>query len=583
MPASLPMVPVWKQIPFLRLLIPLCGGILAGWYLHLHWYYGCVLLALAFVGTIIFRILSLRQQFRFSWLPGIAFGAAGAGMGLLLVPLHLVTNNPRWVGHQQQHQQVLHIRVLEPVVEKEKTFKALAEFRYLQRGDSLLPASGKLMLYFSKKGAPPAVGYGSVLVTQQKPQPIRNAGNPGGFNYQRFALFNGITHQLFLSEQDYFVTAAKERHPLQQWLFTTKTAVLQILQTYIKDPRAVAVAEALLIGYRDHLDRDLVQAYSNTGVVHVIAISGLHLGLIYWLLLLLLKPLGRHPRLQLLQLPIVLLVLWLFSLIAGANASVIRAAIMFSIIAIGTVISRKGNIMNSMAASAFLMLLWNPFLLWDVGFQLSYAAVLSIVLFMQPIFNWMVFPNKLIDQLWQLSAVSIAAQVLTLPLCMYHFHQAPNLFLLSNMVAVPLSSIILFGEILLLAAAVIPPLARLLGALLNQLLQWLNDFIGWLDQFTFAVTDGIMLTPLQTIVLYAFVAACALWLLQKQKRAALWAGACLAAFFAINSYLLLKARQQQLFVVYHLPKFAAADIIQGTQYQFVGDAQLQQDLSLIHI
>jgi competence protein ComEC len=165
-------------------------------------------------------------------------------------------------------------------------------------------------------------------------------------------------------------------------LFNTKTYILKTLRTYIKGEQETSVAEALLIGYRDDLDRDLVQAYSNTGVVHVIAISGLHLGLIYWLLLFLLKPLDKTKQLKWLKPVIAISLLWIFSLLTGAGASVIRAAIMFTAIGFGGLLGKKGNIYNSMAASAFVMLCYNPFLLWDVGFQLSYAAVLSIVLFL---------------------------------------------------------------------------------------------------------------------------------------------------------------------------------------------------------
>src|SRR5262249_36907228 len=151
--------------------------------------------------------------------------------------------------------------------------------------------------------------------------------------------------------------------------------------------------------------------------------------------------------------------LWLFSLLAGAQASVLRSAVMFTCIVLGKNFSRSSSIYNTLAVSAFILLCYDPFWLWDVGFQLSYAAVLSIVIFVKPIYNWFYIRNKILDFIWKLNAVSIAAQLLTTPLSLYHFHQFPNYFLLSNFAVVPLSSIVVLGEIFLCSTLFFPVLA----------------------------------------------------------------------------------------------------------------------------
>jgi competence protein ComEC len=218
----------------------------------------------------------------------------------------------------------------------------------------------------------------------------------------------------------------------------------------------------LLIGYKDDLDKTLVQSYSNTGVVHVIAISGLHLGLIYWLLLKLFWPLQKRRDLKWLRPILIIAGLWLFSLLAGMQPSVIRSAVMFTCIVLGETWTRKSSIYNTLAFSAFLLLFINPYWLWDVGFQLSYIAVLSIVIFMQPIYNWFYIKNKALDFIWKLNAVTLAAQILTVPVSIYHFHQFPLSFMFTNFVAVPLSSLILLGEIVLCVVSFIPIVAFLL-------------------------------------------------------------------------------------------------------------------------
>src|SRR5690606_13173368 len=136
--------------------------------------------------------------------------------------------------------------------------------------------------------------------------------------------------------------------------------------------------------------------------------------------------------------------------------SILRSAVMFSFIVVGESMRRKISVYHTLSASAFFLLCWNPFFLWDVGFQLSYAAVLSIVIFLRPITRWFYFKYAFANHIWKLAAVTLAAQILTTPLSIYHFHQVPNLFLLSNLVIVPLSGFILYGEILLCLLCLFP-------------------------------------------------------------------------------------------------------------------------------
>jgi competence protein ComEC len=569
------MIPVWKSTPFIRYLIPLIAGIIAAWYFQFSFTTAFAVAAASIFCSLVHYIF--RNRIKLSWLFGTSVSFAFISLGVILVQIKQPSYKNDWLGHHYNENDIVSIRLLEPLSEKEKSYKALGEFLSVKHNEKSISVSGKLMLYFRKDSSAPSLHYGSVIITNKPIPLIKNAGNPGGFDYERYAMFNGITHQLFLNNKDYILLTQSKQHGFQKWLYNTKEYILEVIRNNIKGVEAVSVAEALLIGYRDDLDRDLVQAYSNTGVVHVIAISGLHLGLIYWLLLLLLKPLDKQRKLKWIKPVVAISFLWIFSLLTGAGASVVRAAIMFTVIAMGEMAGKKGNIYNSMAVSAFIMLLWNPFLLWDVGFQLSYAAVLSIVLFMKPIYNLVDFTNILLDKGWQLCSVTLSAQILTLPLCMYHFHQAPNLFLITNFVAVPLSSLILFGEILLIAISIFPFLAHWVGVVLSYLLKWMNNFILWVDDFSFAVTDGIMHTPLQTILLYLFITATAIWLLQKNSKALKWSLLCLMLFFGLQSFYLFQTKKQNKLVVYNLSQHAATDFMLGDAYLFTGDTVLLKD------
>lgn len=230
-----------------------------------------------------------------------------------------------------------------------------------------------------------------------------------------------------------------------------------------------------------------------------------------------------------------------------------------------------------MAVSAFLLLCINPFWLWDVGFQLSYAAVLSIIIFMRPVYNWFYIPNKLLDFIWKLNAVTIAAQILTVPIGIYHFHQFPNLFLLTNFVAVPLSSLILLGEILLCCISFIPPVAVFIGKLLSFLIRTMNRYIEEIETIRFSLWDGLHIGITQAVLLLIFTTGISYWLMEKQKKGLITGLVALLSFFSLRSYSFAESERQQKIVVYNVPQKRAIDFINGRNYYFAGDSDLLAD------
>ena len=215
--------------------------------------------------------------------------------------------------------------------------------------------------------------------------------------------------------------------------------------------------------------------------------------------------------------------------------------------------------------------------MWDVGFQLSYTAVLSIVTFFRPIYNWFYFPNKILDFLWKLNAVTLAAQLLTLPISVYHFHQIPTLFLFTNMVAVPLSSVILIGEIILCALFFVEPAAQALGSVLEYLIYLMNAYIERLDSVYFSIWNGLSITVPQTFLLLGLVVAFCFWLLEKKKNFFWVFTVCLALFTTLRSVSMMAARQQKKIIVYNVPKYQAIDLIMANTYHFIGDSALLSD------
>lgn len=564
------------KAPFLRLLTATAIGIVWQRYLPLQitaivaTISGCLLL------IALYSFTHLRKRFRLSLLNGLLFTLLFVALGAGLVWLQDMRNNQQWVGRSAASTHIL-VTLQEPLVEKANSFKAEATVEGIVNGGSVKPAAGRVIVYFRKDSLLPALGYGSQIVFQKPLQEIKNAGNPGSFDYKAYCLYQGITHQVFLSTAEFVPLSTVRTHWLKQLIFSTREWVVNILRRYIAGEKEQGLAEALLIGYKDDLDKNLVQAYSNTGVVHIIAISGLHLGLIYWLLMALTRPLKRKPGLVWLRLLIVIAALWAFTLLAGAQPSVLRSAVMFTVIALGEGLVRKSNIFNTLACSALVLLCINPYWLWDVGFQLSYTAVLSIVLFYKPVSTWYLPDNGLLKFLWSLTAVTIAAQVLTLPISVFHFHQFPLLFLFANFVAVPLSSLILLAEILLCALWFIAPLATLVGRLLSPLIGWMNTYVEGLNNLPFAVWNALSISVVQTVLaLVAAVAGC-FWLMERQRRFAWLSLVSIAGFMALRAVSFTQAEVQRKLIVYNVPKRTAIDIIQGRQYAFIGDTSLLYD------
>ncbi|MEP7258045.1 MAG: ComEC/Rec2 family competence protein [Flavitalea sp.] len=499
--------PFWKEAPFTRLLIPLITGILLQWRLKMPatvpWTAAC----LAFSGLLAYSFLRLSYQYRIRWINGVFIAVLLFSLGALLAHYKDSASLAAQTALFCKEQATITAIIEEPLSEKTASFKTTASISAIRRRDSIMHGGGKILIYFSKPktgespGKKPA--YGDVIEFRKPLQPVKNFA-AGSFNYRQYCAFAGIHFQVYLGNNEFLISGSNTNW-LNNLLLNLRGWVIAVIRKNIDGKKEQGLAEALLIGYKDDLDKSLLQSYSNTGVVHVIAISGLHLGLIYALLRYLCAPLALWKKMRWLKPAIILSGLWLFSLLAGGAPSVLRSAVMFSCIVIGETISRNTSVFNNLSASAFFLLCYNPYWLWDTGFQLSYAALTGIVTFMKPVYRLTAFRNKMLDTVWQMNAVTIAAQVMTLPVTLFYFHQFPILFLFANGIAVPLSSLILMGELLLCAVSWWPAAAGLWGWILEEMIRWMNACMERLESVPFAVWKDLSISIEQALLLYAMV------------------------------------------------------------------------------
>ena len=570
--------PIWKLAPFVRLLLPFCVGILIQWYIGIALYLIVTLLLIVLFFVIGFTFISIKNKYRLQSLEAILFFIAMIVLGLFLTHKNDESKNTNWYGKTYKPNDFILVRIDEPVIEKNKSYKANAYVEGIIKNDSLIKTQGKIIVYFAKDSAAGLLNYGDKILIHKNIQTIKNSGNPGSFNYQRYASFQQLFHTIFLKEKDWVKTNERQVSWFKQFIFSAREKILDILKKNIGDNKdELGIAEALLIGYTNDLDNDLVQAYSNTGVVHVIAISGMHLGLIYVMLVWVFGKLSFIKKSKIIQVVLILSCLWLFSLLTGAAASVLRSAVMFSCIAIGKNFFKQASIFNSLAASAFILLCYNPYYLWDVGFQLSYLAVIGIIIFQKPIYNTIYIKNKYVNEVWKLVAISIAAQLLTFPICIYYFHQFPNLFILTNIIAVPLSSLILYLEIAMISLSWIPFIGTWLGKLTQWLVWLMNKIILFVNDFPFAVWDNLLASILTTLLLYVVVVTCCIWLIKKKKEYLKFSLLTLLCFVLLQSFMQWQIKNQQKLIVYNVPQHQAIDFVSGNTYKFIGDSILLVD------
>lgn len=575
-----PVVRFWNKAPFIRLLFPLMAGIIIQWYLQMDFDWLVIAISICLILMILYFFITLKNRFRFALFHGLLVNTMVFCSGSILVWINDVRHNAEWFGKYYEEKDLVVIQLEEPVVEKPNSFKALASIQTLYNNTTSISVEGRLIIYFEKDSSLKSLDYGTTICFKKVLQEIKNSGNPGSFDYKTYSLFNGITHQVYLTKKDFTILPQKDISIFKRFIFKCRHWVLKTLRRFIPQKKEQGLAEALLIGYKDDLDKNLVQSYSNTGVVHVIAISGLHLGLIYWLLIMLTTSLAKNKKTAFIRLLVIILCIWWFSILAGAQPSVLRSAVMFSFLAAGEVLSRRTSIYNTLALSAFFLLCYNPFWLWDVGFQLSYAAVISIVAFIKPIYNWFYCENKVVDMIWKLNAVTISAQLLTLPVSMYHFHQVPTLFLFTNLVAVPLSSAILFGEIILCIISFIEPVAKILGFMIQWMIWLMNSYIERFDQVPFSIWDNISINIFQTVFLSLFIVCFIQWSMENRKIFMWMSIFCLLIFMIVESLTDFTLKRQHKLIVYNVPKLKAIELVSGNQFWFIGDSTVKLDKQL---
>lgn len=439
------------------------------------------------------------------------------------------------------------------------------------------PAKGRIILYLSRQDFPEPFVYGDILLIKGAPVIPEGPANPGEFDYRSFLALKNIYHQHFLRKGSVLKTDHDPPYLFLDFAFRGRAWAEATLERYVKGVREQGIASALVLGVTDGLDQDLLQAYASTGAMHILAVSGLHVSILYFILLWILSPFNKRREGRWIVALVALVVLWLYAFVTGLTPSVLRAVTMCSFMALAKPWARSTNIYNTLAVSALCLLLFDPFLIRSVGFQLSYMAVLGIVYFYPKIIMLWEPRHRLLTEVWKISAVAIAAQAATFPLGLLYFHQFPNYFLVSNLVVVPLSFVVLVVGLLLLMVSFVPSIAMIAGICLEFVIRLLNAIVFALEGLPFSMIENIYITPWQCALLILFIIMVAALAEYRKFGYLIFACGCLCMISVLQWHHFLHQVNVRKITVYRVPGHSAIDLMECGRSFFLSDTTLEKD------
>lgn len=453
--------------------------------------------------------------------------------------------------------------VSEIPVEKAKSVKAEITLQQLKYKENWQNTCGKIIVYFEKTDKTKNLETGDVIMFSGVLQEIQKPLNPHEFDYYAYLQLRNIGHSFYLKEESWLIHPNNGTSSLFNLSQKIRKQLLDAYRASGLEQTEFAMVAALVLGYDDEIDKPLMNAYSHTGTLHVLSVSGLHVGLIYLLLGYMLSFLNKNKKTIWIKVGIITGVLWFFVLLSGFSAPAVRAAFMFSLILLGKTLFEHVETVNIVLVSAFFSLCINPFWLADVGFQLSYIAVLGIIYLYPFFYNMFTFSFGFADKIWALCSVSIAAQLATLPITLFYFHQFPALFLITNLVVIPVSTLIMYGGILLLLFSKIKLIATVLVWLTSILIKVMNACALFFDRIPFCIVDHIHLSLLNLVLLYVLILLVFISIEQRSFKVLMGSLMLAVVMICISICFDLQIKKQDQLVIYQSDKTNALTVFIG--------------------
>ncbi len=479
----------FQNIPFLRITIALILGVIAGQYFVIN-----EILNILFL-VVIFMLLVLINL-KYSYSSSVYFGLL---LNIFFLLLGIQANTIYYRKPVLHEKGVFSAIVLESPVEKPKSYKSVVRISEVILGDSVKPTNEKVIVYFGKTPEAENLEAGDRILFSQAPQLISPKLNPYDFDFRKYYERKKIYRQVYLRADKWQNTGLKE-FSLVCKAEKFRNKLIDIYREQPLDSVEFEVLSALTLGYSRELDPDTRRVFSSSGAMHVLSVSGLHVGIIFTVLSFLLAFLKKKQWGKWIFVGLVVAILWFYAFITGLSPSVLRASAMFSVFIVGDNMNRRSNIYNSLALTAFFLLLINPGNLFDIGFQLSYAALFGIVFLQSKFEKVIVIKNKVLKYFAALITVSIAAQITTFPITSYYFGQFPSYFWITNLFIIPLTGFLTPVGILLLFVSKVPVVASVIAFILNNTLKLSLYLLTSIENLPLSVLP-VTITQLQLFLL----------------------------------------------------------------------------------
>jgi competence protein ComEC len=563
----------WYEVPMVRLVIPFTLGILISNYFTWPYSLSIVLSLVTIVGLALLSHLSIPHKWRY-----------GVGVFLIFGMMLLGFTSVQLLDTPTQSS------VFQSIKDKDVYFFGIVEdlpslgtttYRTKFRVLGVLDSAGKkieqscnnvIMLTLQADSVSRQLRYGHELILKSRISATQASLNPNAFDYKLYLQRKQIYYQAY-SKSGLFIMTGKRLWSVTSLAKDIQLQCVEIYRKFLSDADDVfSVSTALVFGYRSDVSEEVIRDFAATGAMHVLSVSGLHMGMLSMMLVFILGyilPQKRHTRHRG---AVVFVAIWLFTFISGCSAAVLRSAVMFTLLMVSKVVEGRKNTYNVLAASAFLLLVYDPFLIYDVGFQLSYMALLGIMLWQKPIYATIIVPTWLGDKIWNLTSVSVAAQLGTLPLGLLYFNQFPTYFWLSGLLVVPISFVAMMSGVALLVLYWLPGVNWLIAQTLYWSVWLMNKSLAVMHQFPLATLNGFSLAVYEVVLFYLLLWFASVFCFRYDKKSLYISLSLLVVLGTSRLYRHIEQVDQHRFIVYTHKNHSYLHYISGKNSMLVSDS-----------
>ncbi|MCD4772204.1 MAG: ComEC family competence protein [Bacteroidales bacterium] len=574
---------IWHKFPMLRLLIPFLFGIIFAITFDVEKNISLLIYftLLTFISLIVF-LPHKFYNFKYRWVFGICIFIFLFLFGFQMTIIKTSKFDKNNCSHLPEKKYSIITNVVEPPTEKQNSYKITGEIVSIKTDSVWKEFSGKVIFYFKKDSLAKTIKYGDRLLLKTFLNHIKPPQNPAEFDYRSYLQKKGIYQQAYIDGDFSKILNQNKANFLFRTAYNLREKFFKLLKKNDVTGDEFAVASALLLGYDDKLDTELKQDFAGAGAMHILCVSGLHVGIIYLVLSNLLFFLQKKKYGKIIRAILLLLLIWFYALLTGLAPSVSRASTMISFIIIGKAMQKESNVFNNLAASAFLLLIVNPYTITAVGFQLSYTAVVAILIIQPPLQKLIVFNNWFGEKAWAITTVSIAAQIGTFPLSIYYFHQFPNYFLLTNLIVIPLSFFIIASGIIFVIFSFSGFLSMIFSKVLLLLIYILNSSVSFIGNLPNSTTFGISINTIEFFLIYIIIISVIIYLSIQKKIYFFFVMIAIFFLVGISTFKNHSYLKQRKIIVYNIRKHSAIDLINGKENIFITDSILFNDENKIN-